>query len=59
MVQRRVCLIFFTLALFIGVLHAERARYDDLQEDQMNFAEDDNGVDENDGMNYFVLNRNL
>ena len=46
MVQRRIYLIVFTLALLIGVLHSERVRYDELQDD------DD---DERDGRKIFKL----
>ena len=41
MVERRFYLIFLAIALFIGVLNAERVRYDDLQDDDFEFVDDE------------------
>ena len=41
MVERRFHLIFLAIALFIGVLNAERVRYDDLQDDDFDFVDDE------------------
>jgi hypothetical protein len=40
MVGRRFYLIFFAFALFVSVLHAERARNDHLQDDEIDFADE-------------------
>jgi len=43
MVDRRLFLVFFAVTLFISVLHAERARNDNLQDDEeIDFANDNN-----------------
>ncbi len=52
MVDRRLCLIFFAVTLFVSVLYAERARNDNLQDEEIDFAED-NTVDEDNSRNYF------
>jgi hypothetical protein len=49
MVERRLYLIFFALALFVSVLHGERARNDHLQDDEFDFNDEDRGED---GRNY-------
>lgn len=41
MVDRRFYLIFLAIALFIGVLNAERVRYDDIQDEDLDFVDDD------------------
>ena len=51
MVERRLYLILFAFALFVSVLHAERARNDHLQDDDDEF--DFNNEDRDDGRNYF------
>jgi len=40
MVGRRLYLIFFAFALFVSVLHAERARNDHLQDDEIDFTDE-------------------
>jgi hypothetical protein len=50
MVDRRLFFIFFAVTLLVSVLHAERARNDDLQDD----FESENYSYGADGMNYFV-----
>jgi hypothetical protein len=49
MVGRRLYLILFALALFVSVLHAERARNDHLEDDGFDFMDGDG----EDGRNYF------
>jgi hypothetical protein len=49
MVDRRLFLIFFAVTLFVSVLYAERARNDNLQDEEIDFAED-NTVDEDDSL---------
>jgi hypothetical protein len=51
MVDRRLFIVLLAVGLFISVLHAERARNDDLQdeEEEIDFANDDNNNEE--GMN--------
>ncbi len=49
MVERRLYLIFFALALFVSVLHSERARNDHLQDDEFDFNDENGGED---GRNY-------
>jgi hypothetical protein len=44
MVDRRLFLVFLAVTLFVSVLHAERARNDNLQDDEeeIDFASDNN-----------------
>lgn len=46
MVDRRLFVVFLAGILFVSVLRAERARYDDLEnedeEDEMEFSDDNN-----------------
>jgi hypothetical protein len=53
MVDRRVFIVFLAVGLLVSVLHAERARNDDLQDEEEDFMNDDTDSNE-DGMN--ILN---
>jgi len=50
MVDRRLFLILLAVTLFVSVLHAERARNDDLEDEEIDFTNENND-DETDGMN--------
>jgi hypothetical protein len=45
--DHRLCLLFLTVILFVSTLNAERARNDNLQDEEDFLNEDDNG-----GMNH-------
>jgi hypothetical protein len=52
MVDRRLLLIFLAVTLLVSVLDAERARNDNLQDEEMNFA-NENTDDETEGTHYY------
>jgi hypothetical protein len=51
MIDRRLFFLFFAVTLFVSVLHGERARYDNLQPEEIDFASENTNV-EADSKNY-------